>query len=419
MVEPEIAHPPVGTDEYDAWAAQDKGPIILATCWLFMALALVFTAARVLVRLKMYSKLRSDDYWCIAGTICGILATALTTVAVGFGNGRHLTLLTSSEKERVTLWTTAAFCPAVLCLGLPKLAVVRLLTRLMNPSRWHGYFLWFLAIWCLGTLGATVGTLLGQCQPTESLWRQDIEGRCVDPKIIVDFSLYAGTFSAFVDVYLAVYPAVVLFKLQLKLQKKIALVVALGIGCVSGAVAIFKTTRIPSGLASPDFSYDSSDLIIWTIIEGTTIIIACTIPVLSPLMEWIFHRNPFRTSVRRTTRDGYFKSNPSKRRDLDASAACRTYTSVHSQGVGDPTVDSDSLELVPRIRKRDGSTLSATGDVEAGDIGSMRNFSRPAKGIASMDKGIMRTDEVEVSYDSQSTLDTTRQGVPQGGALGV
>ena len=138
-------------------------------------------------------------------------------------------------------------------------------------------------------------------------------------------------------------------------------------------------------------------------------------------MEWIFRRrNPFRTSERLTTREGYFKSNPSNRRDLDASAACRTYTSVHSLGMGDPTVESDSLELVPRIRKRDGSTLSATaGDVEAGDIGITRNFSRPSKGGAATDKGIMRTDEVEVSYDRQSTLDNARQGVPQERALGV
>ena len=88
-------------------------------------------------------------------------------------------------------------------------------------------------------------------------------GTCVDKKIIVNFSLYAGAFSAFVDVYFAVYPAVVLFKLQLKLQKRIALMVALGIGCVSGIVAIFKTTRIPNGLASPDFSCPSDSFFLF------------------------------------------------------------------------------------------------------------------------------------------------------------
>lgn len=66
----EIDHPPIGTPEYVDWARQDRGPTIVATCWAFTALATIFVIARVFTRLKMYSKLRSDDYWCIAGLVC-------------------------------------------------------------------------------------------------------------------------------------------------------------------------------------------------------------------------------------------------------------------------------------------------------------------------------------------------------------
>lgn len=156
----------------------------------------------------------------------------MTQVAVSHGNGKHFSLLSDDDKQTVILWTTIAFCPGILSFGLPKLAVVSLLTRLLNPGRLHKFVLWFMVVWCLLTLLAVTGTLLGQCQPAESQWNFDIEGTCVEKSHIVNFSLYAGTYSAFVDFYLAIYPAIVLFRLQMKLRKKLALAVALGIGLV-------------------------------------------------------------------------------------------------------------------------------------------------------------------------------------------
>lgn len=126
------------------------------------------------------------------GKVCGYLSTAFTTAAVAHGNGRHMPTLTQAEQEKVIKFTLAGFCPGVLSFGFPKVAVVALLTRLLNPGKFHKWFLWGLAIWNLLTLGATVGTLLGQCQPAASQWNFDMEGTCVDKKIIIDFSLYAG-----------------------------------------------------------------------------------------------------------------------------------------------------------------------------------------------------------------------------------
>lgn len=249
----EIPHPPEGTPEYENWKAQDKAPSIIITCWMIIGLATVFTICRLFVRIRVFRQLRSDDFWCAGGLvrvplipltarafitnstplqIAAYLSAAFTTVAVGYGNGRHFNLLTQVQQENVIFWTTVAFCPSILSFGLPKLAVVALLTRLMNPGKAHKYFLWGMTVFCVLSLLATIGTLLGQCQPAESLWNFDIQGTCAPKHHIVNYSLYAGTISAFVDIYLAIYPSLVLFKLQLKLRKKIALSFALGIGLV-------------------------------------------------------------------------------------------------------------------------------------------------------------------------------------------
>lgn len=65
----------------------------------------------------------------------------------------------------------------------------------------------------------------------------------------------------------------------------------------STIVAVYKTTRLPS-LASGDFTYSTSDLVVFTIAEGGTIIIAACIPVLQPLLEMITGKRGWLSSDR-------------------------------------------------------------------------------------------------------------------------
>ena len=60
---------PPGTSEYNAWAAQNRGPEVLILCWLFVALATVFMAGRLYARMHLFGKLKSDDYWCLASIV--------------------------------------------------------------------------------------------------------------------------------------------------------------------------------------------------------------------------------------------------------------------------------------------------------------------------------------------------------------
>lgn len=62
-------------------------------------------------------------------------------------------------------------------------------------------------------------------------------------------------------------------------------------------VAVYKTTRLPS-LASGDFTFSTSDLVVFTIAEGATIIIAACIPVLQPLLEMLTGKRGWLSSDR-------------------------------------------------------------------------------------------------------------------------
>lgn len=124
--------------------------------------------------------------------MCGYISTVLSTIAVHNGNGMHFSLLTAEQKTNTVLYTTAAFCPGVVSFALPKMAVVILLTRLLNPNSYHKCFIWWLGIWCQLTIFATCGVLLGQCTPMNSLWDSSVEGKCFDKSILVAYCIYAG-----------------------------------------------------------------------------------------------------------------------------------------------------------------------------------------------------------------------------------
>ncbi|KAL2106172.1 hypothetical protein VUR80DRAFT_7105 [Thermomyces stellatus] len=382
-----------------AWAAQDKGPSILIVCWLVTALSTLFVFARVYVRGWMQRNLQQDDWWIIIAMVCGYVSTSLSTLAVASGNGKHWALLTVEQQQGAILWTTAAFCPGVMSFGLPKMAVAYLLTKLLNPSKWHKYFLWWLGIWCQLTLFATVGVLIGRCTPARSQWDFSVKGECFDSSILVAYCIYAGAFSAFVDFYFAVYPTVVLFNLQLSLKKKFALSVALGIGSISGIVAVYKTTRIPS-LGSPDFSYDTSDLVVWTVIEGSTIIIASSIPILQPLLEKILRHNPFASSGKSSKPNGRYYEDYTDARSGYELGDRKTRTKLKGDLGLTIIADGGSEDgiLNPTDGQHQQSAFAVADDqfIYDGHEGSGRAGSRD------FDGKILKTNTVTVTYDEEA-----------------
>ena len=92
--------------------------------------------------------------------------------------------------------------------------------------------------------------------------------------------------------YLAAYPCVVLYKLNMSVKKKICLSGVLGLGFVAGSIAIYKCTRIPELYNHVDYTYATTDLLIWTSIEGSFIIIAANLPTLRPIFLAAKGRSP-------------------------------------------------------------------------------------------------------------------------------
>ncbi|KAK1730002.1 uncharacterized protein BDZ83DRAFT_783615 [Colletotrichum acutatum] len=348
--------------------SEDKGPMALDVVISMSVLSALFTAGRLFVRGKILKHFHLDDYLIVASVVCGWTNVGTAIAVVAHGNGRHFDVLTLEQKSGAILWTIAGFPPGVMSFGLPKLAVVALLTRIMKPSRWHALFLWFIATFCLINL---IGCDFSVTDKT-----------CWYKWILVYFAIYSGGFCALVDLYLAIYPAVVLAKLQMSIRKKVALSIALGIGSISSIVAIYKCSRLPS-LASMDFSYDTSDLVTWTIVEGSTMIIAACIPVLQPLGELIFGKRIFSSGGGRYTYENY-GSGPSGqyRSDIEMSR---------------------SKEATKRVARRQHSANAISFDDTVSTTMVTRGSQESILQGRNVGRDIVRTDVISVSIESSKS----------------
>ena len=119
-------------------------------------------------------------------------------MSVKWGNGRHFAELSLEQKENVIKYMMASYVPGIQTLGIPKLAVIALLTKLLAPSTLHFWILWGMGGIVSASLTAMVLALILQCTPTHALWTLTLPHNCLDPKILEGLAFYAsGSFSFF------------------------------------------------------------------------------------------------------------------------------------------------------------------------------------------------------------------------------
>ncbi|KAH8176403.1 integral membrane protein [Sarocladium implicatum] len=267
----------------------NKGPAVLGAVLSVIVVATLLVFARLYARGRLLKRYFLDDFFVVLALACAWIAVGFQIAAVKHGFGRHIYTLTPSQRTLAIKYQTIAYVPGIISSAIPKLAVVALLTRVFanTASRWHRVFLWVMTITCYIFNAIVAAFVLLQCRPLQVLWDPSTEGSCWNRNIQIRIAVSATVFSAVVDLYLALYPTIVLTILRISRIKKFMLSFALGFGFISAIVAAYKATLIHK-LESPDMTYAVAELSIWTIVEGCTVTIATTIPVLQPVVYRLF-----------------------------------------------------------------------------------------------------------------------------------
>ncbi|KAG8531973.1 uncharacterized protein KY384_003609 [Bacidia gigantensis] len=139
-----------------------------------------------------------------------------------------------------------------MALGTGKASVAFLILRIMGKSFWRRAFLIYGAM-IASFVFCSLAIILtfAQCRPVEALWNPSLvemgKARCWPPARQADFSVFAGSWLAFMDLAMAIIPITIIWKLQISLQRKVAICCLMGCGvfaCISGAIKTSKLLQL-------------------------------------------------------------------------------------------------------------------------------------------------------------------------------
>ncbi|KAL2198442.1 hypothetical protein P885DRAFT_32891 [Corynascus similis CBS 632.67] len=258
-------------------------------------MSLLFMALRFWCKMKYNKTIGWDDCILIFGWMFLAVYVSLAIAATRYGLGRHLDSVPSNDVAVAGRLLYVAEFFAILAVAVSKTSFAVTLLRFVL-ERWHKVLLWGviasvnLAMWSCAVL------LLAQCQPTRKLWNIVLDGSCWPRSVYTAYSVFAGAWSAAMDFILALFPWILIWPMRIRTAEKVGVGIAMSLGVFAGITGVIKTTFLPSaGNPKSDFTYASTDLIIWAAAESAAIISAASIPFMRPLLVSLCPRVSSRT----------------------------------------------------------------------------------------------------------------------------
>ncbi|AEO63047.1 uncharacterized protein THITE_2014679, partial [Thermothielavioides terrestris NRRL 8126] len=264
--------------------AQSSAPRLVLCMALMAGMSFLFMTARLACKRSRGRRPGPDDWILLSAWLFLATYVALTISSTTFGVGRHLAAL--SEHEIIwsgkLLYIGEFFAIIAVAVGKTSFAVTLLGLVI---ERWQTVLLWSVIVSVNGIMWTCATLLLAQCRPTEKLWNFRLEGECWAPHIFVLYSVFSGAWSAAMDVVIAMFPWVLLLPTRMKLLEKIGIGVAMSLGVFAGITGTIKTIFLFHVPPLSDFTYCSTNLLIWAAAESAVIISAASIPFLRPLLK--------------------------------------------------------------------------------------------------------------------------------------
>ncbi|KAI0400708.1 hypothetical protein F4802DRAFT_583700 [Xylaria palmicola] len=262
---------------------ESRGYIINIVGWTGTAISTVFVLLRLYSRLFVIRSLWWDDAIIVLSAVLNIIATALGSVSIHYGIGRHMHYIPPDDISPTLYYSALAQPIGIAAYCFPKLAVIMFIVRLMGTAKRGVWFLY--AVIAILFIVSTVAFVLLflQCNPPDHLWHPFSPANCLPPYVLVNATYVAGSWSAFTDGVLAVFPITFLWNLQLQRSRKVSIMLVMGLGFFAMIAAIVKSTQLYSH-SSADSTWELFGLFLTAFIETNIVIIAACAPALPKLV---------------------------------------------------------------------------------------------------------------------------------------
>ncbi|KAB5517438.1 hypothetical protein GE09DRAFT_1230796 [Coniochaeta sp. 2T2.1] len=258
----------------------DEGPKTSITIWALIAASGAFLIARLYCKLTRKRRLWWDDYVLVISWIFLLASGCTVQWCLTRGTGKHIYAVPPSNLSGVALMLNVTGTLSILAAVWSKTSFALTLLRLLE-GRMRA-FVWFVIVSCNVVMG--LSALFGwvRCSPPSKTWNVNEQGKCWEPHVYVNFGMFAAGYSAAMDFVLAMLPWKIIWKMRMSRREKFGVAIAMSMGVFAGVTAMVKVIKIPT-MASADFTYYVTGLMMWGTAESAVTIMAASIPVLRTL----------------------------------------------------------------------------------------------------------------------------------------
>lgn len=312
-----------------SYGGDNRGPLLNVIDWVFNSVALVTVILRLVSHVIIARSKNIDDGFITLAMLVNIIRAILISINVSYGYGKHIETFTYGQAVRIGRLAKIVQAIGVWTFALPKLAVVALLVQLFATSRRTTIILYSSTGLLLVISFILTILTFQQCHPIAANWNPAlletvVGAHCWDPNLFVNIG-YLACYSIVLDFAYALYPIFCVSKLQMSFERKVVVSLSLSLGVIAGATTIYKMTLIKEIADNQDPTWSTTPLEVWNAVEGSTLIMAASVPLTRPVLRLMhegFLSLPSRFSdiaSKATSRRGGGSSTRSKRSWTDES----------------------------------------------------------------------------------------------------
>ncbi|OQE46922.1 hypothetical protein PENCOP_c001G05384 [Penicillium coprophilum] len=342
-------------DSFPAYGG--RGPSDLRLGIVLGAIATIFTALRVYVRIRMNKFGTTSLIWALAAWLLTTVTQIFAIISILHGLGNHISIVQKmGELHNYLLytWITVFFFNMAIPVG--KVAVAAFLIELnsqSNPKIRRS----LIVVAALNIILNIPQILMAwfQCSPPSALWDPLHQNQCNHTRSVY-YTYFVGAVAAVSDFYLAIIPITMLVPLRMDRKLKWGLSFLMGCGIFAGAAAIVRTWAAKF-IMSDDSSYGMGILFCWGEVEEWLVLITMSIPPVWPLFRPLTNQFIKYTSDRSQPQykyDGYGQSTPTTRGHLADGPIVTTTISISSHkgaAMTAGTVDEEGSDSLSRYEE--------------------------------------------------------------------
>ncbi|KAI1810419.1 hypothetical protein GGS20DRAFT_567629 [Poronia punctata] len=271
----------------------DYQTAIYAVSWVLGSIVIVTCSVRIWGRVYLLETTGWDDLLMSLAAASAITCSALVTVSVYFGVGKHIEDITDPvHRSMAVKYTLIAPVFSIVASSFAKISVVVFLFRLLGmvAQRRHHAIAWILCAVLVALNIFAIAIILFFCVPPEAQWNPKVKGRCISDQFLIIVGNTQSAYNALMDLLVAIAPVFVISKLNINRRMKISLCGLMG-GAAFGSIAtILKITNLAHSDHS-DLTWAWAPVTLWYTAEMDLIIIFGTIPTLWPLIRRFVGKN--------------------------------------------------------------------------------------------------------------------------------